>query len=188
VALAGLGVELIEVTVAGAAVSVVGLAVWLLARRRARRLSRALDEALQRPGDRTGLFFALTEAFESAWKQEYALLVAWLDDGTDGHIEQAHGASAVPVAELTSWLLRRAESDEEVLVDDGAELGREGSSIALPLRRENSALVGFLVLGGSGHPPAHVLAAARSQLDRIGLAFADAPPAETGVRLAAVSG
>jgi hypothetical protein len=188
VGLAGLGIDLIEVTVAGAAVSVLGLVIWLLARRRAGRLSRALDAALRRPGDRPAVFFALAEAFESAWKLDFALLVAWDEEGTDGRIEHAHGTSGVPVAELTSWLLREAESDEEVIVDDGAELGREGSSIALPLRRENSALIGFLVLGGRGRPPAHVLAAAGSQLDRIGLAFADAPPAETGVRLAAVSG
>jgi hypothetical protein len=123
------------------------------------------------------LFFALTEAFESAWPLEYSLLVAWQDDGTDGRIELTRGSSGVPAAELTSWLLRESESDEELIVDDGAELRRDGASVALPLRRENSALVGFLVLGGAKRPPAHVLAAARMHLDRIGLAIADAPAA-----------
>jgi hypothetical protein len=188
VALAGLGIELLEVTVAGIGVSLVAVTVWLLARRRAARLGRALDAALRAPRDRASLFFALTEALESAWAQEYAVLVAWQDDGIGGTIELAHGTSGVPAAELISWLLREAESDRDVIVDDGAELGRSGSSVALPLRRENSALVGFLVLGGSGHPPAHLLAAARARLDRIGLAFADTPQAATGVRLAAVSG
>jgi hypothetical protein len=174
-ALVGLGVDLIELTVVGAGVSLVGAALWMLARRRARRLGQALEEALGRPLNRTALFVAVTEAFESAWPLQYSLLVAWQEDGTDGTIELAHGLSGVPAAELTSWLLRESESDEELIVDDGAELGRDGASVALPLRRENSALVGFLVLGGPKRPPAHVLAAARMQLDRIGLAIADAP-------------
>ena len=176
-ALVGLGVDLIELTAAGAAVSVVGVALAAVARRRARRLGRALEAALERPLNRTVLFFALTEAFESAWPLEYSLLVAWQDDGTDGRIELTRGSSGVPAAELTSWLLRESESDEELIVDDGAELRRDGASVALPLRRENSALVGFLVLGGAKRPPAHVLAAARMHLDRIGLAIADAPAA-----------
>ena len=174
-ALVGLGIDLIELTIAGAGVSLVALAVWGLARRRARRLGRALEEAVERPLNRTALFVALTGAFESAWPLEYSLLVAWQEDGTDGRIELARGSSGVPAAELTSWLLRESESDEELILDDGSELGRDGASVALPLRRENSALVGFLVLGGATRPPGHVLAAARMQLDRIGLAIADAP-------------
>jgi hypothetical protein len=175
VALVGLGVGLIELTVAGAGVSLVGLALSGIARRRALRLGRALEAALEPQINRPALFFALAEAFEAAWPLEYSLLVAWQEDRTDGTIELAHGSSGVPAAELTSWLLRESESDEELIVDDGAELGRDGFSVALPLRRENSALVGFLVLGGETRPPAHLLAAARRQLDRIGLAIADAP-------------
>jgi hypothetical protein len=177
IALVGLGVGLIELTVAGAGVSLVGLALWGIARRRARRLGRALEAALERPLNRTALFFALADAFQSAWPLEYSLLVAWQEDRTDGAIELARGSSGVPAAELTSWLLRESESDEELIVDDGAELGRDGFSVALPLRRENSALLGFLVLGGETRPPAHLLAAARRQLHRIGLAIADAPAA-----------
>jgi hypothetical protein len=189
VSLVGLGVELLEVTVAGSVVAAMGLAVWSFSRLRAARVRRAVDAALEQSGDRSALFFALTAAFEHAWSQAYTMLVAWHDDGTDGTIELAHGASGVPDAELTSWLLREAESGRDLIVDDGGELARDGASIALPLRRENSALVGFLVLGGAGHPPAHLLAAARSRLDRIGLALADAPPAASlEPRLHAVSG
>jgi hypothetical protein len=185
--LVGLGAELLELAVAGAAVAAVGLALWSFSRLRAARLKSWVDSALEQPGDRSVLFFGLTEAFEQAWAQVYAVLVAWHDDGTDGTIELAHGASDVPDAELTSWLLREAESDRDLIVDDGSELGRDGASIALPLRRENSALVGFLVLGGAGHPPPHLLAAARSRVDRIGLALADAPTPVTSPRIALVA-
>src|SRR5262245_13660953 len=174
-ALVGLGVELVELSIVGVSVSLTGLTFWALGRQRARRLGRALEAALDRPLNRTVLFVALAEAFESAWRQEYALLVAWQEDGTDGEIEVARGSSGVPAAELTSWLLRESESDEPLIVDDGSELQCDLHSVALPLRRENSALVGFLVLGGRNRPPAHLLAAARAQLDRIGLAIADAP-------------
>jgi hypothetical protein len=187
VSLVGLGVELLEVTGAGAAVAATGLALGSSSRLRATRLRRAVDAALEQSGDRSALFFALTEAFEHAWSQAYTMLVAWHDDGTDGTIELAHGASGVPDAELTSWLLREAESGSDLIVDDGGELRRDGASIALPLRRENSALVGFLVLGGADHLPVHLLAAARSRLDQIGLALADAPSPGIEPRIALVA-
>jgi HD-GYP domain-containing protein (c-di-GMP phosphodiesterase class II) len=187
VSLVGLVTELLELTAAGVVVALVGACFWLWTRLRAGRLRRALDAALEHSRDRSALFFAVVEAFESAWSQQYAYFVQWHDDGTDGTVELAHGASGVPVAELTSWLLREAESDRELIVDDGEELGRDGASIALPIRRENSALVGFLVLGGSGHPPTHVLAAARSLLDRVGPALADRPEASNEPRIALVA-
>jgi hypothetical protein len=90
----------------------------------------------------------------------------------------------VPDAELMSWLLREAESRRDLIVDDRDELGSDAETIALPLRLENSALVGFLVLGGARRPPAHVLATARRVLDRLGLALADAMhPKRPPVRL-----
>jgi HD-GYP domain-containing protein (c-di-GMP phosphodiesterase class II) len=188
IVLVGLGVELIELSVAGGALSLAGGAFSTVARRRANRLRHALDRALGQSHDRAALFFALTEAFESEWSQEYALLVGWHEDGTDGTVELAHGSSGIPTSELLSWLLREAESGDDLIVDDGSELGRSGVSIALSLRRENSTLVGFLVLGGSGNAPAHVFAAARAQLDRLGLAFADLPDPAPAARLQALSG
>ncbi|HEX2292149.1 MAG TPA: hypothetical protein VHH55_02480, partial [Gaiellaceae bacterium] len=84
--------------------------------------------------------------------------------------------------------LREAESGADLIFDDGVQLGHAGSSLALPLRRENNSLVGFLVLGGPGPPAPHVLAAARELLDRLGLALAATQPeGATGERrLAAV--
>lgn len=187
VGLVGLGTEVLELSAVGLVLALVGGRFWLSAHLRASRLRRALDAALERPADRSGLFLALVEAFRSAWSPEFALLVAWHNDGTDGTIELAHGSSGVPAAEVTSWLLREAESGRELIVDDNGEIGRAGSSFALPLRRENSALVGFLVLSGSRQPPLHVLAAARSRLDRIGLTLAGAQDYSNERRIALVA-
>jgi HD-GYP domain-containing protein (c-di-GMP phosphodiesterase class II) len=187
-ALVGVGVGLVELAAGGGAIAVFGSLRWLTMRIRAHRLASALDDAVS-DGDRPRMFGRVADAFEAAWRLQYAILVAWEEDGTDGSIELLRGESEFPEPELTSWLLREAESGSDLITDDGSQLGRSGSSLALPLRRENSALVGFLVLGGSGHPPPHVLSAARESLDRIGVALAAAPrPAAPGERhLAAVN-
>lgn len=174
VGLVGLGIGLVELAVVGAVVAALGTTVWITTRVRAHRLSAALAQAVAE-GDRATMFGQVADAFEASWPLDYAMLVAWEEDGAGGSVELDRGESNIPDAELTSWLLREAESGRELIADDGSQLGRDGSSLALPLRRENSALVGFLVLGGSGHPPFHVLAAARSSLDRVGLALAAAP-------------
>jgi HD domain len=185
VALVGVGVELVELVALGAVVGLMGVGLWAVGRLRSARLVRSLDAAL-RASNRQALFSGLAEGFADAWTQDFALLVAWSEEGDGGTVELFDGVSDVAPAELTSWLLRGSESGRELIVDDGGELGRTGSAVALPLRRENSALVGFLVLGGRKHPPAHVLAAARAQLDRIGLALAEAPVLE-GPPLAVVA-
>jgi hypothetical protein len=43
------------------------------------------------------------------------------------------------------------------------------------LRRENSALVGFLVVCGPDQPPQHLVPALETCLDPLGVAFAEAP-------------
>jgi HD-GYP domain-containing protein (c-di-GMP phosphodiesterase class II) len=172
--LVGVGIGLLELAVAGAVAGAAGGALWLASRAGAHRLSASLEAAIAW-GDRPALFGRVADAFDAFWPLDYAMLVAWDEEGTGGTVELQRGASGISDPELTSWLLREAESGRNLIVDDGSQLGREGTSLALPLRRENSALVGFLVLGGAGHPPAHVLVAAHSSLDRVGLALADAP-------------
>jgi HD-GYP domain-containing protein (c-di-GMP phosphodiesterase class II) len=174
VGLVGLGVGLVELAVAGAVVGALGATMWLTSRVKAHRLSAALGHAVD-GGDRATMFGQVADAFEASWPLDYAMLVAWEENGDGGSVKLQRGESKVPDPELTSWLLREAESGRELIADDGSQLGREGASLALPLRRENSSLVGFFVLGGSGDPPPHVLAAARSSLDRVGLALAAAP-------------
>ena len=187
VVLVGLGTELIELSAVGLVLALVGARFWLSTHFRASRLGGALDAALGRPADRSGLFFGLVQAFESAWSQEFALLVLWHDNGADGTIELAHGSSGVPVAELTSWLLRESESGRELIVDDGGELAREEPPRAAPPAREQCPRRLHGARRRPRHPPLHVLAAARSRLDRIGLALADAPDYSTEPRIALVA-
>ena len=63
----------------------------------------------------------------------------------------------------------------DVIVAPGLELGVDGVAVALPLRRDNSALVGFLVIVGPKLPPRHVELALLDSLDEIGLALAKRP-------------
>jgi HD-GYP domain-containing protein (c-di-GMP phosphodiesterase class II) len=184
-ALVGLGIGLVELTAASAVVAAFGGLRWLTTRLRAHRLAAALVEAVSE-SDRARMFGRVADAFETSWPLQYALLVAWEDDGTNGSVELQRGDSEFPEPELASWLLREAESGAELISDDGTQLGRAGSSLALPLRRENSALVGFLVLGGAGHPPPHVIAGARVAFDRVSLALAAAQPRPRERRLVAV--
>jgi hypothetical protein len=72
-------------------------------------------------------------------------------------------------------LVREAESGHDAIVAPGTELGHDGVVIALPLRRDNSALVGFLVVAAENLPPRHVELALLDSLDEIGLALADRP-------------
>jgi hypothetical protein len=63
--------------------------------------------------------------------------------------------------------------------------------VALPLRRETSALVGFLVFDAPRLPPRHVELAFRETLDELGLALADRPrlaPGLDDLRVAAQPG
>ncbi len=61
------------------------------------------------------------------------------------------------------------------IVAPGEELGHDGVAVALPLRRENSALVGFLVVAAPKLPPRHIELALLESLDEIGLALAERP-------------
>jgi hypothetical protein len=177
-ALVGVGVELPELVGGGAVVALAGLVLWAASRLRAGRLRRRLDEVLAADEERRVVFDRVVDVLQRAWPLQFAQLVTWHEDGAGGTVALRRGSWAVPDPELMSWLLREAESGRELIVDDGDELGSEAETIALPLRLENSALVGFLVLGGMRRPPAHVLATARSLLDRLGLALAEAADAD----------
>jgi HD-GYP domain-containing protein (c-di-GMP phosphodiesterase class II) len=168
-ALAGLGIHLGELTAAGTAVALAGSAMWLTRRRRVAHLTTALNQALPADGDRLHVFDRVVAALDPVWKIDYAALVDWDEDGAGGTIARERG-DGPPEPVLLSWLLREAESGREVGIDDGGELGAGGVSVALPLRRENSELVGFVVLCGKEHPPRHVEPAVTACLDRFALA------------------
>jgi hypothetical protein len=177
-ALVGVGVELPELVGGGAVVALAGLVLWAAGRLRAGRLRRRLEEVLTAEEERRVVFDRLVDVFQRAWPLQFAQLVSWHEDGAGGTVALRRGSWSVPDPELMSWLLREAESGRELILDERDELGSEAATIALPLRLENSALVGFLVLGGMRRPPAHVLATARSVLDRLGLALAEAADAD----------
>jgi HD-GYP domain-containing protein (c-di-GMP phosphodiesterase class II) len=176
VLLVGLGVDLAFLTAVGAVVALVGLKVWHGTRKRAARLTAALEEAWNAPGDHAHIFGRLVDSIEPTWRPAYAAFVEWGEDGIGGLVRLERGEGGPPETALISWLLREAESGAGIVVDAGTELPGTGTSVAVPLRRGNSALVGFLVLCGDEEPPKHLVPALESCLDPLGAAFAEAPP------------
>jgi hypothetical protein len=174
VSLVGLGTDLLLLATAGGAVSVLGCMLWHRNRKRIARLTAALEEASHAWGDQAQIFERVVDAVEHAWTLSYTAFVQWAEDGAGGSVQFERGAEPPPEASLVSWLLREAESGEKVVVNAGQELPGVGVAVAVPLRRQNSALVGFLVLGGTD-PPAHLRPALESCLDSLGHAFAEAP-------------
>jgi putative nucleotidyltransferase with HDIG domain len=183
-ALVGLGFEQRWVAVAGAVLVTLGVVLRAVARARSERLTEGLRRALHAPG-RPELFDGLVDRLERAWAIEFACLVSWDEDGLGGRIELGRGEGPAEPA-LMSWLVREAESGADVMMTPGAELGRDGIVVALPLRRDSSALGGFLVLEGSRLPPRHVELALLETLDDVGLALAARPVDAAPPRLASV--
>ena len=171
--LIGLGTRIVEVAAAGTAVALAGLALWGRSRLLARRLGAALDEALDTGGDRRSVFERVDDAVAHSWDTSYAALVAWDEDGSSGSVVYCRGWNEPPEPVLISWLLREAESGLDVALDVGEELGAGAVALGLPVRRENGALLGFLVFRADRHPPPHLIAALESRLGRLGVAFAE---------------
>ena len=174
-ALAGLGFSQDWLAAAGAGIAVAGLSLRALIRLRAERAAAALHRALGTGEKRDRVFARLTDTIARAWTHDWIALMAWDEDGLGGSIEQSRGDDPLPSAALTGLLVREAESGRSAIVAPGEELGRSGVVVALPLRRDNSALIGFLVIAASKLPPRHVELALLESLDEIGLALADRP-------------
>jgi hypothetical protein len=182
--LCGIGLHQPLVAVLGAAIAATGLVVHAWVRLRSNRLRRAIAAALD--SDRREAVFAdLSGVLESATRCNWTALVSWQEDGLSGEIEVARGEGPNEHA-LMSWLVREAESRDEILLAPSVELGADGAYAALPLRRENSALAGFLVLRAPRVLPRHARGALAGSLDSIGLALAERPAVAAEVELAAV--
>jgi hypothetical protein len=174
--LVALGLEQPIVAAVGAVAALVGLTVWQRTRKRVSRLTGTLESAWKVQSDQAHIFGRLVDAVGQAWPLGYAAFVEWTEDGAGGSIKLERGDQRPPEPSLISWLLREAESGAEIAVDEGGELPGAGHVVALPLRRDNSALVGFIVLCGLEQPPGHLLPALACSVDMLGLAFADAKP------------
>jgi HD-GYP domain-containing protein (c-di-GMP phosphodiesterase class II) len=172
-ALGGLGLHANWLAITGVTIATAGLTLRSLARLRSERLMESMGRALHFSERDVG-FAELVARIGDVWPLTWAALVDWHEDGLGGTIARSHRGGP-PDAAVVSWLLREAESGREVIVTPASELGREGIEIALPLRRETSALAGFLVLEAPRLPARYVELALLELLDEIGLAFAGRP-------------
>ena len=175
--LVGLGMEVTIVAIVGAVVTLVGLKAWRGTRKQISRLTAGLEEAWEVAGDQAHIFGRLVDAIAPTWPPGYAAFVEWSDDGAGGSVQLERGSGGPAETSLISWLLREAESGAGIVVDSGGQLAGAGVAVAIPLRRGNSALIGFLVLCGPEQPPKHLLPALETCLDPLGVAFAEAPQA-----------
>jgi HD-GYP domain-containing protein (c-di-GMP phosphodiesterase class II) len=180
VGLAGLGFDQTWLTVAGGALALAGLGLRAIVQVRAGRAMAALHRALGTHDEPTEVFHRVVAAMSGAWHRTWAGLVAWDEDGLGGSLDAESGQDGPPHAALMSWLVREAESGRDAIVAAGAELGVAGVAVALPLRRDNSALVGFLAFLAPKLPPRHVELALLESLDELGLALAVNPELDGG--------
>ncbi len=159
----------------GTGLAVLGVALRSLRILRVRRATGALMALLRRSSDRAEAFDRLVALLERTCGATWTALVGWHEDSLGGALELQHGSGGPPEAPLMSWLVREAESGADVLKASAFESGGEGVLVALPLHRDNSALVGFLVVAAPSQLPGHLEEALRSSLSALGLALADRP-------------
>ena len=174
-ALAGLGFDQNWLSIFGTGVAVAGLALRVVVRVRAERTAAAVQRVLGPGEERERVFERLAETVGRLWPYDWLGLLSWDEDGLGGSVEHSRGAGGPAPAAVTGWLVREAESGAAAIVASGAELGLGGIAVALPLRRDNSALFGFLVVTAPKLPPRHVELALLESLDEIGLELADRP-------------
>jgi len=180
-ALAGFGVGQPLLAAAGGVLAATGIVLRGLARHRSRRVRKALGAVLSAE-ERATVFSQLADVLHAAGRADWVALVDWEEDGMGGSLALSRG-EAPPERSLMGWLVREAESREELLSTSAHELGGpDGVYLALPLRRENSALAGFLVLRACRVLPRHVRAALVASLDPLGVALAEEPRADEAAR------
>ncbi|MDP9307440.1 MAG: HD domain-containing protein [Actinomycetota bacterium] len=165
----------LELVLAGSAIGLFGLLLYVRRRTRVARLTQALLDSVARAQSREASFDDLTAVLARACDATWSGLIDWEEDGLGGHVTRERGTDGPHLAVLTSWLVREAESGETLLSVGGFELQHEGVVVALPLRRENSALVGFVVLVLPRRLPAHVGLALADASDELALALAHRP-------------
>jgi HD-GYP domain-containing protein (c-di-GMP phosphodiesterase class II) len=185
------GIGNVPLLVIAGAVALAGLSLHGLHRFRLNRMLEELRRAVSTSTDTIGLFDWLLAAVGKGGDIRWSGLVRWHEHGLGGRIDLQQGREPPNEASLFSWLIREAEADE-IFTAPGSDLGVDDYALTLPLRRDNSALVGFLVFFFSSRPPRFVEAALATCLDEIGVALADRPagpePATDAVPQAVVAG
>jgi len=165
----------LELVYAGCAVGLVGLLLYVRRRTRVAGLTQAMLDAVGRSHGREGSFDEVATLLAHASGATWIGLIDWEEDGLGGTIGRERGTDGPHLAVLTSWLVREAESGETLLSAGGFELQHEGDVVALPLRRENSALVGFLVLALPRRLPTQLELALTEAADGLAIALANRP-------------
>jgi hypothetical protein len=184
VAIAGFALALVaaafgqvEIALGGTAIGLFGLLLYVRRRTRGARLVQSVLDAAGRALSRENSFDEVAAELERACGATWSALIDWEEDGLGGSVSRERGTDGPHLAVLTSWLVREAESGERLLSAGGFELQHEGVVVALPLRRENSALVGFLVLAVPRRLPVHVELALAECADTIALSLTAHPAA-----------
>src|SRR6266513_570977 len=181
-ALVAAAFDQLEVVFAGAAAGLFGLLLYVRRRARVARLTQTMLNAVGGAQSREASFDELTSVLERACGATWSGLIDWEEDGLGGTVSRERGTDGPHLGVLTSWLVREAESGETLLSAGGFELQQEGVVVALPLRRENSALVGFLVLALPRRLPAQVELALAEVSDELALALANRPAGRVAER------
>src|SRR5712691_8184192 len=175
-ALAGVGFA-----VGAGAAAFVALAgvVWARAeQRRAARLARDIRAVTVAAGGLEGAVAGIAGTVAAAGA-EWLGLVRWRGDELAARVEREwrlHGDAAPSEAALTSWLLRDAEEHGPVAVD-GAELGREGWLVALPVGAGSEAASSFIVVAFDGPRRRWVELGLREAQSHISAALTEIQPA-----------
>jgi putative nucleotidyltransferase with HDIG domain len=174
-ALVAAAFDQLELVLAGAAVGLFGLLLYVRRRNRVAQVTQAMLDAVGSAQSRETSFDRLTTLLERVCGTSWSGLIDWEEDGLGGTVSRERGTDGPHLAVLTSWLVREAESGQTLLSAGGFELQHDGVVVALPLRRENSALVGFLVLAVSRRLPASIERALSDVADELALALANRP-------------
>jgi putative nucleotidyltransferase with HDIG domain len=165
----------LELVLAGSAVGLLGLLLYVRRRTRVAQITQSLLDAVGNAQPREASFDQLTTVLARACGTTWSGLIDWEEDGLGGHVARERGTDGPHLAVLTSWLVREAESGETLLSAGGFELQHDGVVVAVPLRRENSALVGFLVLAVPRRLPTQIEIALTDATDGLALALANRP-------------
>jgi hypothetical protein len=167
---------------AGALAVAAAVVAWQQARRlQARWTAASLRAVLAGAEGRDASFAGVVGRLAAITDLSWAGLLSWREEELDGTIELAQplSGSGPSEAAVTSWLIREADSGDDLFRGEGWELGAKGTHVALPLRRDLKT-VGFLVLGLAGGVPARLEHALRANAAELATALDPKASTEPG--------